>query len=478
MHPEEGALVAREPANPAARQCDVVVDLFSGPMGVCRLGYVKSGADAGRTVLLREVSPQSVRFLGRRLRKASEIAHSNLVKLLGTVEVAGRVQIASEYIAGVSLFELRAAAAEKRERLEPAVATRIVSGALEAAKSAHSLCQTKGFELTRSIFSDTVWVAEFGETMLTDVGLADLLGAGNGASAVPTQLVGTGTGSHDVYAAGSELYELLTGKPFHGGIPSFDATTPRAISDVVARALAFDPQRRFTSVAEMAAAFAALPRDFVAHEDEVTGSVERLMRSTLKLRRAKLAMLERALGSQDDGESTRCYSVASLREGKPSETVRPLPGSAAVEIVQPEPEPAGDLVEEAASGALVAEAEAGHAAAEEEEPTHIMRSPLVIPAANAPREPVNPEANLPTIHVAELVAARRAATVVMRTPLVAPDDPTLRTQRKAPSKSKRRASLIALCVVTLLAAALALAVLGPRRISGFLRAERSSAPAR
>src|SRR5687768_2815698 len=104
--PEEAALVAREPANPTARQCDVVAALFSGPMGVCRLGYVKSGADAGRTVLLREVSPQSLRFLGRRLRKASEIAHSNLVKLLGTVEVEGRVEIASEYVAGVSLLEL------------------------------------------------------------------------------------------------------------------------------------------------------------------------------------------------------------------------------------------------------------------------------------------------------------------------------------------------------------------------------------
>lgn len=470
-------MVAREPANPAARQCDVVVDLFSGPMGVCRLGYVKSGADAGRTVLLREVSPQSVRFLGRRLRKASEIAHSNLVKLLGTVEVERRLQIASEYIAGVSLFELRAAAAEKRERLEPEVATRIVAGALDAAKSAHALCQAKGFELTRSIFSDTVWIAEFGETMLTDVGLADLLGAGNGASAAPTQLVGTGTGSHDVYAAGSELYELLTGKPFHGGIPSFDASTPRAISEIVVRALSFDEKRRFASISEMAAAFAALPRELVAHEDVVTGAVERLMKSTLKLRRAKLAMLERTLGSQDDGESTRCYSVASLREGKHNDTVRPVPGPAPAELAVPERNLPGDLLEEAASGALVADSAPDHSASEEEEPTHIMRSPLVIPAADAPREPLNPEAKLPTIHVAELVAARRAVTVLMRTPVTA-EDPTLRTPRKATPLSKRRASLIAVCVLTLLAAALALAVLGPSRISGFLRAERSAAPAR
>lgn len=449
----------------------MVVDLFSGPMGSCRLGYVKSGADAGRTVLLREVSPQSLRFLGRRLRKASEIAHSNLVKLLGTVEVDGHIQIASEYIAGVSLLELRAAAAEKRERLEPAIATRIISTALDAAKSAHALCQAKGFELTRSIFSDTVWVAEFGETMLTDVGVADLLVSGKGASAVPTHLVGSGTGSHDVYAAGSELYELLTGKPFHGGIPSFEPSTPLPVSAIVSRALAFDEKRRFSSISEMTEAFAQLPRELVAHEDLVTASVERVMKATLKLRRAKLAMLERTLGSQDDGESTRCYSVASLRSGSRSDTVRPPPESHSDQPSPPDHDPPGDLLTEAATGAFVAEDTDARPVPqqEEEEATRIMR-PLAAP-------PANPEAKLPTIHVAELVTARRAVTVMMRTPLAAAGDITRSSTRKAP-KPRWRAQLIAICVLTILAAVLALVAFGPQRLSGFLRADHASTPKR
>jgi hypothetical protein len=456
----------------------VVVDLFSGPMGVCRLGYVKSGADAGRTVLLREVSPQSLRFLGRRLRKASEIAHSNLVKLLGTVEVDGRVQIASEYVAGVSLLELRAATADKRERLEPAVATRIIARALDAAKNAHALCQAKGFELTRSIFSDTVWIAEFGETMLTDVGLADLLGAGNGASAAPTQLVGSGPGSHDVYAAGSELYELLTGKPFHGGIPSFDPTTPQAIAAIVSRALAFEERLRFASISEMTTAFAELPRELVAHEDLVAASIEHFMKAALKLRRAKLGMLERTLGTQDDdGESTRCYSVASLLDGNRGDTVRPPPSGPSRDAGVAE-QPLRARSSDAASGAFRSDdaAALSQLEQEDEEATRIMR-PLVVAPDEPTREPANPEAKLPTIHVAELVKARRAVTVMMRTPVAGTDDPTLRTARKPPMP-KRRVQLIALCVLTLLAAVLALAAFGPRRLGSFLRADHESTPAR
>jgi serine/threonine protein kinase len=466
-------LVAREAANPASRQCDVVIDLFSGPMGICRLGYLKSGADAGRSVLLREVSPQSLRFLGRRLRKASEIAHSSLLKLLGTVEVDGRVQIASEYIAGVSLFELRAAALETRERLEPAIATRIILRALDAAKSAHTLCQAKGFELTRSIFSDTVWVAEFGDTMLTDVGIADLLGAGKGASAIPTQLVGSGSGSHDVYAAGSELYELLTGKPFHGGIPSFDAATPRPIAGIVSRALAFDEKLRFASISDMTTAFQQLPRELVAHEDQVTTSIERLMKPSLKLRRAKLAVLERMLGSQDEGEPTRCYSVASLLDVNQSETVRPMQGAANDHFSIPELGLPGDLISEAASGAFLPDDINAVPEQEEEEATRIMR-PLALAPPEVIREVVNPEAKLPTIHVAELVTARRAVTVMMRTPLVGAEDQTL----QKPQKPQRRLPLIAICVLTVLAAILALAAFGPRRLSDFLRADHATAPKR
>jgi hypothetical protein len=477
VRPEECALVAREPANPASRQCDVVVDLFSGPTGVCRLGYVKSGADAGRTVLLREVSPQSLRFLGRRLRKASEIAHSSLLKLLGTVEVDGRVQIASEYVAGVALFELRAAAVEKRERLEPAIATRVIARALDAAQSAHALCQVKGFELTRSIFSDTIWVAEFGDTMLTDVGIADLLGAGKGASAVPTQLVGSGTGSHDVYAAGSELYELLTGKPFHGGIPSFDAATPQPIATIVSRALAFDEKLRFGSISEMATAFKQLPHGLLAQEDRVTASVERLMEPALKSRRAKLAMLERTLGFQNEGEPTRSYSIASLFDVNQSDTLRPMPGAIDDHFSIPEPALPGDLISEAAYGAFLPDDTALPALEhEEEEATRIMR-PLTVAPVEAVREVVNPEAKLPTIHVAELVKARRAVTVMMRTPLAGADDPTL-PKPPNPAKAKRLMPLIAICVLTILAAVLALVAFGPSRLSGFLRADHATEPKR
>jgi hypothetical protein len=66
---------------------------------------------------------------------------------------------------------------------------------------------------------------------------------------------------------------------------------------------------------------------------------------------------------------------------------------------------------------------------------------------------------------------------MMRTPLSGGDDDTRSSPGQA-SNPRRRVQLIAICVLTILAAVLALAAFGPQRLSGFLRADHAPAPKR
>ncbi|MFN3741694.1 MAG: WD40 repeat domain-containing serine/threonine protein kinase, partial [Anaerolineales bacterium] len=138
--------------------------------------------------------------------------------------------------------------------------------------------------LHRDVKPSNILITQSGEPMLTDFGVAKILdiedgqtltgtgmGVGTPEYMAPEQWTGKVTPQSDVYALGVVLYEMVTGrKPFQADTPmavalkqateslprptQFVPDLPEAVERILLKALAKQPQDRYGSMAEMAAA--------------------------------------------------------------------------------------------------------------------------------------------------------------------------------------------------------------------------------
>lgn len=208
----------------------------------------------------------------QRFRREAQTAgrqfHPNIVTILDFGEEAGAPFLAMEYIEGQNLANLL----KETGRLGPGRGVPIILQVLEALGFAH----THGI-IHRDIKPSNIMVQENGHVKVADFGIAridssemtivgDVLGTP--AYMSPEQLWGAPIDQRaDLFAVGVVLFETMTGvKPFRGkSITEIIAhmqtrgpedilvhvpDAPPALKEVVARALAFNPEDRFSSAAE------------------------------------------------------------------------------------------------------------------------------------------------------------------------------------------------------------------------------------
>lgn len=263
------------------------------------------GTDLGRLVFLRAVPEASVGIVKSYVDDARCVAHPSLLKVIGRVETPDTIYVASEYISGVSLMELVDNAIAREQRIQTAVAIRIIRDALLAASKAKQLfVENTGTEVRRSIFPDTVWIAEFGEIILTEVGVAPILGDGQAdADETPPDY------DEDVTAAGGELLKLLTNQP----LEEAEMTLPLAgnLASIVARAVNPSAAHRYKSAREMAEALSQLPPDMIADEATVGDQVRKLMASVLAVRHPRRLMSVAAPNRPGGGDATCVFRDSS-----------------------------------------------------------------------------------------------------------------------------------------------------------------------
>jgi hypothetical protein len=219
-----------------------------------------------------ELAEARTRFF-REAETAGRLNHPNIVTIYDVGEERGLAYIAMEYLKGRHLSEH----ATSNTLLEPRKVLELIGLTAQALGFAH-----KQQVVHRDIKpANIMYDPSTNVLKITDFGIARLSGAGSTRTGIvlgtpsfmsPEQLEGrTVTGASDLFSLGVSLFQLLTGQlPFtadsmtglmqqiaeapHPPLRAFRPDLPACVESIIDRALAKNPEARFDSGAQMAAA--------------------------------------------------------------------------------------------------------------------------------------------------------------------------------------------------------------------------------
>gem|GEM_PF-2694753 len=217
-------------------------------------------------------------FVDRFIREAQVAAmleHPNIVTVYDVELVGDSIQMVMSWIEGQDLQQIL-----EREGALPPVRAALLLGQIAAALD-HAHLRERPV-LHRDIKPSNIMIGPNDRVILTDFGIARLMGdvsltqtgqmVGTPAYMAPEVVQGEeADGRADVYALGVVLYQMLTGQsPFRAQTPlallhahvntppppprTVVPTLPPGVDDVLARALAKDPNQRFQSAGALARA--------------------------------------------------------------------------------------------------------------------------------------------------------------------------------------------------------------------------------
>ncbi len=336
---------------------EALLQLATGGMATVYVARQIGAAGFERLVVVKRVHPHllSIREFTDMFRDEARLAamlhHPNVVPVTDVVESDGELFLVMEYVDSVALSTLLKTAADKREKLPPAVVVRILVDALSGLHAAHEAVDMRGNRLEivhRDVSPQNVIVGSDGSSRLIDFGVAK----------ARHRLTETKSGSlkgkygymspeqaraqpidrrADLFSAGVVLWETLTGSRLFRGDNEFDTirriteepvpapsiiapNVPRGVDAVALKALARDRTARFQTASEFIEALeaACLP----APTRDVGAAVRRLCGDRLDARRSTLHdMLEGRIEPLSvtrvsvvtDGESTHPSAPTSKR---------------------------------------------------------------------------------------------------------------------------------------------------------------------
>ncbi|HYN22159.1 MAG TPA: protein kinase, partial [Thermoanaerobaculia bacterium] len=215
--------------------------------------------------------------------------HPNVVPILEVGASQVGYFLVMEYIEGDTLARLLARSASNGKRLPVSIALRIAIDMLSGLHAAHELHDDSNEPVNlvhRDVSPQNVLLSLEGDVKLCDFGIAKAvskagqtqMGALKGKLQYmsPEQAWGRQVDARsDIFSLGSVLFEMLTGERLfsgdtemsvlesvrHGQIRStrqIDPSIPPGVDEIVAKALAYDPQNRFANAGEMKVRLEAL----------------------------------------------------------------------------------------------------------------------------------------------------------------------------------------------------------------------------
>ncbi|HEX6277023.1 MAG TPA: serine/threonine-protein kinase [Polyangiaceae bacterium] len=300
----------------------------SGGMATVHLGRLDGAGGFSRVVAIKRLLPHLVQnedftqMLLKEARLAARVRHPNVVPTLDVVASKGDVLLVLEYVHGEALSTLcRSQVKQKKDHIPVEVAVTIMRDVLQGLHAVHEATDERGRSLGlvhRDISPPNVLVGVDGLSRVLDFGIAKALEhveqsdpnrvKGKTGYLSPEQIRGERlTQRSDVFSAGIILWEMLATRRLfsaeaetdrmqailRGDYPHPRATRSElseALDGVVMRALALEPEKRFESPGEFAAAIDAVEKS--AAPAKVAGWVNELAAEALAARSRLLAQVE------------------------------------------------------------------------------------------------------------------------------------------------------------------------------------------
>ena len=305
-------------------ECQVLFELFGSPRGKVSLGRLSTGKEAGRVVMLREIPERALQQATPAFDLARDLTHPSVLKLLGVVTDRTHRYVASEYVPGISLFELVARARARQQGMEVSAAVRVMIDALRAIASARSLLVEAGAEPVRLLNSDCIWLVDYGETLLSEVGVsAGMLG---GASQ-QTPDTASEVEAREMMTAAVELYQLASGRLMTGDLSrTAKLHLPAPLAKLLEAVFTLDPSSGIAGVGALSDALSALPPVLIGSEQLVASELQRLSGDLLDERRRKLAAFHSVAGSDTEGATRVFVGVRPEDEEAAEEPTLAVPG--------------------------------------------------------------------------------------------------------------------------------------------------------
>ncbi len=262
-------------------------EIASGGMAGVHIGK-RLGGDEATVAIKRTHShfardPEFIAMFLDEARIAARVEHPNVVKQLDFLAVEDELLLVMEYVEGESLARLMRLTDGP---IAPAIAVAIVLGALRGLEAAHAATNELGEALRivhRDVSPQNIMVGVDGVTKVLDFGVAKAVGRlqattrhgeikGKVPYMAPEQLTGASVDARaDIYACGVLLWEALTGRRLFaadndGAVLAkvlagaarppreLVPTLPPALDAFVMRSIELDPDDRFASATDAAAA--------------------------------------------------------------------------------------------------------------------------------------------------------------------------------------------------------------------------------
>ena len=304
-------------------------ELAAGGMATVHLGRLLGPVGFARTVAIKRLHPQFakdpefVSMFVDEARLAARIRHPNVVSTLDVVAEEGELFLVMDYVQGESLSRIQKTLAKRGERIPPKMTAAMLVSTLHGLHAAHEAHDDHGSPLNvvhRDVSPQNILVGVDGVARVLDFGVAKAAGRvaqtrdgqikGKIAYMAPEQFRPGEIGrAVDVYAAGVVLWETLAHKRLVVGdseaamiervlygtfenVTDYAPELPRAIDDVLKKALSRDPQARYATAREMAAAVEGVLG--VASMHELSEWVSTVAHETLDRRARAVSAIEAA----------------------------------------------------------------------------------------------------------------------------------------------------------------------------------------